>query len=311
MSSNKTGKNKGANVNSPKNPTILNMLQPSANEMLTQIKSQLDQEMGSLKTTMLDINKTLQQMNLTLSKSMERITGLESKVSLVEKRITAHEEELIKREMELASCTIRIQNVKYVKGENLYDIAADILAPLANLTKEEMLREFHLVHRAHTGFTRSHNQVPELIIKCVRRAMRDYIFKDPDINKCEYNGNKLVILKEVPWRIRQRRKAYKDLTKRLHKCAISFRWLIPEGVQFVFNNKTIKLDSMQKAQDFLKVHSEELEQMEEDAEKEEGETSMEEEGGGGGVLTRLQAREKEKDGNKVENWKTERGKVVN
>jgi len=54
-------------------------------------------------------------------------------------------------------------------------------------------------------------------------------------------------------------KEYVGLTEILKRNNISFRWEKLEGVRFTFQERRYKLNSIQKAKDFLERHKKELE----------------------------------------------------
>lgn len=66
-----------------------------------------------------------------------------------------------------------------------------------------------------------------------------------------YKGKEVLTLKQVPRRARDRRREYNFLTNQLNKLKIKFRWLIPEGLLISWEGRKFRIDSIEKAQDFI------------------------------------------------------------
>lgn len=89
-------------------------------------------------------------------------------------------------------------------------------------------------------------------------------FEDNKWNTLTNRRNKKWNLKEIPWRVRKKRKECMKLTNILRNNGIAYSWLLPEGIFFTYKEKWYKINSTFKAEEFLKTHGEELEVEEEE-----------------------------------------------
>lgn len=58
-------------------------------------------------------------------------------------------------------------------------------------------------------------------------------------------------MKELPKEIVQRRKNYRKLVEQLNMEHVRYRWLVPEGLHFMWNNKRIAIKAIDHMKDFL------------------------------------------------------------
>lgn len=233
----------------------------SLQEVLMEIRNDL----GGLKTAVDDMTQQLKENKNQLKtigdqmgSAMESIARMDKRVHKLETQEKRFELEMLKQEMETASHILRIQNVMQSPDEKLQDIAVNILNSILKIPEQEIAKELDYVFRVHNLFTKRANQPPELVIKLYRRLFRDSVLSAPGISEASYNGNKLTILREVPWKIRQNRKQYKTFTRILREKGVVFRWLVPEGLQVLWEGKWAKIESLTKLQKFVKINAEKL-----------------------------------------------------
>lgn len=90
----------------------------------------------------------------------------------------------------------------------------------------------------------------------------------------EYRGKQLVILKQVPRRVRELRRPYQFLTLKLIKYNINFRWLIREGIMILWQDKRHRLDTLDKAEEFYNQYVSNEEEVEEREERDSTNPSL-------------------------------------
>ena len=88
----------------------------------------------------------------------------------------------------------------------------------------------------------------------MKRLTRDEVLRRTSDDPIQYRQKETVVLKQIPWRIREGRKQYQFLTTKLIRKGVNFRWLVPEGILVNWNSRRHRLDSIQKAREFLERH---------------------------------------------------------
>lgn len=68
------------------------------------------------------------------------------------------------------------------------------------------------------------------------------LYKDPP----EYEGKTVKVLKELPKKVIESRKQFKQIVEKLKKLKICFRWEIPVGLSFFFKGKRKWITDMEK-----------------------------------------------------------------
>lgn len=168
----------------------------------------------------------------------------------MEMQSTSDHKEVTNHELKSSDKILRIQNLQFVKDEILYKLLAKLLSTVLNLTPHKLILELNHAYRQHTSYTRKAKFSLEVFVKFTRRFTQDSILQEVHDKELEIKGNTVHILKEIPWRIQQQRKECCFLTKILTENRIQYKWLFPEGLNFVWEGKPITLDSILTAQGF-------------------------------------------------------------
>lgn len=81
----------------------------------------------------------------------------------------------------------------------------------------------------------------------VKKLTRDEILKKARNEPLQYKGKEILILKQIPGRVRDLRKQYQFLTAKLIKRDVNFRQLVPERILVDWGGKRYRLDLLDKA----------------------------------------------------------------
>lgn len=93
---------------------------------------------------------------------------------------------------------------------------------------QELASEFNHAYKQLTIHTRKNKFPPETIVKFTSSFTRDAILQAIQDQDLELKGNKIKVLKEIPWRIRQQRKEYYLLIKLLTDKKIQYNGFSPK-----------------------------------------------------------------------------------
>ncbi|XP_032073547.1 proteasomal ubiquitin receptor ADRM1 homolog isoform X1 [Thamnophis elegans] len=264
-------------------------------ETIAKNHEEIKNEMRELKEEIRQINEKMANI---LQKTAKNEQKMEDKPEQTEKEVQEVaqvnkdlEETVIVLEMEKAAYFLRFQNIKEEKRENLMDVITELLAGALQKTKQEVQVEIGEIFRIHTNYTRRHKLPREVRVRFTKKRLRDEILKRSREEPLKYKRKKNVMLKQVPRRVTDQRRQYQFLTSQLIKCNVIFRWLIPEGILVIWQNKRFRLDSLDKAYAFFNHHFAASEQQES---REEIESERQEE---------MQAKEKTSQQEESENKK--------
>uniref|UniRef100_A0A2D4H4H3 L1 transposable element RRM domain-containing protein n=1 Tax=Micrurus corallinus TaxID=54390 RepID=A0A2D4H4H3_MICCO len=125
---------------------------------------------------------------------------------------------------------------------------AEILAEILDRDKDEILKDLDEVYRVSTNYARQHKCARKVHIRFARRKVRDTIYKILRDEIIKYK--EITVLKQIPRRVREARRNCKPLAAQLNQKGIMFKWLVPEGMLITWGERKIKVDSIEKAQDF-------------------------------------------------------------
>uniref|UniRef100_A0A2D4PDJ1 L1 transposable element RRM domain-containing protein n=1 Tax=Micrurus surinamensis TaxID=129470 RepID=A0A2D4PDJ1_MICSU len=175
--------------------------------------------------------------------------------------------------MDRAAFYLRFQNVMESKEEDLRTIMAELIAQALQRDSQEILLEINEAYRIQTSYAR-HNRLPrEVHVRFARKKVRDIIYKITRDEPLIYKDKEIQTLKHILKKVREQRRDYKFLATQLIKRNIMFGWLIPEGMLVSWQEKRIRIDNLDKAQD---LYHQIVELEEESSSKDELETGSQE-----------------------------------
>ncbi|XP_048348202.1 uncharacterized protein LOC125430314 [Sphaerodactylus townsendi] len=149
---------------------------------------------------------------------------------------------------------VRIRGVPEVKDENTLSRIIPLLMEIWGLQREEISREVDHIYRVNTRSARNRSYPRDIVLSVVRRDLKDQLLRANSKRNFKLDDARIIIMKELPVSIQQRRKDYKKLTNLLKDSSTTYRWIIPEGISFVWNGKRFNLTTVPQAQEFLQKH---------------------------------------------------------
>uniref|UniRef100_A0A2H6N1Z6 L1 transposable element RRM domain-containing protein n=1 Tax=Micrurus carvalhoi TaxID=3147026 RepID=A0A2H6N1Z6_9SAUR len=257
------------------------------NETRTDTK-EIKEEMKNFKT---EVRSDIMKLDGKVDSIQKALEKNENKIKEVEKRTEKMEQEIgkisqqlkminkemensfIQIEMEQAAFYLRFQNVEETKEDNLEMIMAELIAEKLEREKDEILNKLDDVYRVSTNYARRYRLPKEIHIRFARKKVCDILYKIAREEGTQYRGKEIQVLKQVPRRVREQRRDYRFLATYLNKKNILFRWLIPEGMLVTWEERRIRIDTLERAQEFY----EQLIGPEESSSKEESESYVQEE----------------------------------
>lgn len=232
---------------------------------LADVSAQLKDQIEGLGNKMEEIQKEVSEIKhetRNLTKNVKRIEKrtdkIQKKTDEIEEKQKELEQSTLRWDMERAAFMLRIQNIPEDLQENLRRIVVEILAPLAEQETEEFQKELDLAYRVSSSFARRNNTPREVHVKLTRRHIRDIILRKARDGNIRFKDKEIQIAKEVPWSMRKKRRDYEEIATILREKEIIYRWLTPEGLAFRFEGHQYNINSVLKAEEFLKKNEKKL-----------------------------------------------------
>lgn len=91
----------------------------------------------------------------------------------------------------------------------------------------------------------------DIIIKAITHKMKNLILAEHYQEPLEVLGKRIKIWKELPKEIIQRRKDFKQLVEKLRQEQVCYRWEVPHGISFLYENKKVWIRTREQMQEFL------------------------------------------------------------
>lgn len=233
---------------------LAEMLKP-LNERLEEINQQMSASNKSLavqQQQIAELTKKSVQFEEKLKETVHDTKKIKKRVGVVEQKQDLQEKMLLNLQMEKANKTLRFQGIEELKGENLRGVMAEFIALAVNTSTEAINGELESVYRVYSNYIKRNNLPGEVVVKFLRRQTRDAVLKAASLNPLKLREIEIRVLKDTPFEVRMKRKAYKGLTTALQANQTQFSWVYPEGIVFKYNGKKERIDSAFKAEEYLK-----------------------------------------------------------
>uniref|UniRef100_A0A2H6NKX3 L1 transposable element RRM domain-containing protein n=1 Tax=Micrurus carvalhoi TaxID=3147026 RepID=A0A2H6NKX3_9SAUR len=109
----------------------------------------------------------------------------------------------------------------------------EILARALEIPEEKM-NSIDEVFRVFTRYAMRNKLPKEVYVRFTKKAIKTQILQRARDDPLRYKGKEIIVLKQVPRKVRELRREYQFLTKILIKKEVNYRWLVPEGLTFIW-----------------------------------------------------------------------------
>ncbi|XP_048340576.1 uncharacterized protein LOC125426363 [Sphaerodactylus townsendi] len=205
----------------------------------------IKKEMGHFKK----IDETLNIIKDGLKDHENRISDIEDSMENLKDNYLRQEDAVALLEYAQKENTLRIRGLPELEGELLSKRLMPMLQEVWDLEEEDAIREIDQLYRVNSRVAHDRKLPRDIIMYCVRKSLKDEILRYHSRQPLKIDGKTLIIMKEIPQSIQRLRKDYKCLTDTLRKNNIVYRWIIPEGISFVWNGKRLNIVTVQRAQE--------------------------------------------------------------
>ncbi|XP_048348336.1 uncharacterized protein LOC125430473 [Sphaerodactylus townsendi] len=205
----------------------------------------IKKEMGHFKK----IDETLNIIKDGLKDHETRITDIEDTMETLKDNYLRQEDAVALLEYAQKENTLRIRGLSEAEDEILSKRLMPMLQEVWDLEEDDAIREIDQLYRVNSRAAHDRKLPRDIIMHCVRKSLKDQILRYHSRQPLKIEGKTLIIMKEIPQSIQRRRKDYKCLTDTLRRNNIVYRWIIPEGVSFVWSGKRLNIATVQRAQE--------------------------------------------------------------
>lgn len=160
----------------------------------------------------------------------------------------------IKYEMKVRELQLRIRGLEEEEEEDVRDKVVNIMAELLELSPEEVESKLDHVFRIRSSYATKNKRPRDIIVNVMSKKMRDQIVLLSSKNPIEYKEKKVLILKELPRQVLAERKKYRKLTNKLKRKDVRFKWEMPTGLSFTYDDVRYKILSEAQTDKFLSAH---------------------------------------------------------
>lgn len=129
---------------------------------------------------------------------------------------------------------LRIRGLEEEEGEDIREKVVKILAELIELKPIEIDKSLDQIFSLRASYRNKDKGPRDVLVNVLSKKLKDEIVQQSLQSPIEYNGKKVVILRELPRQIITEREKIKKLTDNLKKKGVRFRWELPAGLSFTY-----------------------------------------------------------------------------
>nr|XP_060622192.1 M protein, serotype 6-like [Anolis sagrei ordinatus] len=214
-------------------------LQSAWKKDITEVRADMD----SLKQD----NKNLTKENKNLK---DQQIDLKKKINTLEETVSTLKQKQENQEIQDKEYQLRIRNLEEVENENIREVITELISQIWKKTKEITEANIDRVFRAHSNYAKKYKAPRDVVVSFGRKNARDEILKENASSPTYYKGKRIVVMKEIPFSILERRRKYSFLTEELIRKNIRFKWDKKDGIVVTWNDTKYWLTSEPKARAF-------------------------------------------------------------
>ncbi|XP_042320574.1 uncharacterized protein LOC121929267 [Sceloporus undulatus] len=223
------------------------------------VKREFKVELNEVSSGLDKINEDINKINGKM-KSLELHTGkMEKKIDEVKNDLLEDQEQILRLQLKQRENCLKLRGLPEKINENLYTELSPILAKFIDESEIQFPWELDRIYRLNSHIAKLKKLPRDVVVYFVRKQTRNLVLQQSYKTKLLIDGNEIMILKDIPGKILKRRKDYNFLIDKLKKYEIFFKWEEIEGVQVTWKQKKIRLNSIEKARNFLKDIQKEFE----------------------------------------------------
>nr|XP_060635536.1 uncharacterized protein MCAP_0864-like [Anolis sagrei ordinatus] len=243
----------------------LETMKKDMKDMKEELQSLVKEEMTVVKKDVEKLKQENTEITNTIKNDQETVRKKIRNLEEATYRVQSQQEAMEIREKETQ---LRFRNVIEEEGENIREVIIDMISQLIKKNKTMTETEVDRIFRIQTTHSRKFKTPKDVIVQLTKKNTRDEILKEHSKSPIQYKGNKIVILKEIPTSVLEKRRKYYFLTDKLKRRNVRFKWEKAEGLVVSWNENKHWLTSEAKARAFwdkyLKKKNEGKQELEED-----------------------------------------------
>nr|XP_016854824.1 PREDICTED: MAR-binding filament-like protein 1 [Anolis carolinensis] len=221
-------------------------------EEITEFKRELREEVGFLKGEIQKNSNDIQELRTENAKAEKINSKLQRKVESIEAKSTKLEKMQERLEANESEYQLRFRNIQEEPKENIKQIIIQLTAKIMKCSEKEADTQIDKVFRIHTNFAKKNKVSRDVIVHFVKRSYRNDVLQNNRTKTLTYKDKKVVILKEFPQTILNRRRKYFFLTDELKRLQIRFRWEKYEGIMLIYMEEKTWITTEEKADEFYR-----------------------------------------------------------
>ncbi|XP_048340452.1 factor of DNA methylation 3-like [Sphaerodactylus townsendi] len=214
----------------------------------------LESEIREIKSDLTKLKVTdekVQKLTLTVNQLQENQEEMNEKSKETEIEMEKMRNQMALLEIKLKADVLRFRGVPEEEGENIKKKMTHHLSKYINMEEDEFDEDISKVVRANYSKRDVLKRERDVLIFFSRKRTREDILAQSIKTSLQIQDKKILILKDIPNRILQKRKEYYFLRDFLRENNIRYKWEDLEGLRATYNFKSYRLTTVPQAQDFL------------------------------------------------------------
>ncbi|XP_061477683.1 uncharacterized protein LOC133382042 [Rhineura floridana] len=213
-----------------------------------------------IKTEVGEIKNNIGQLTQEVKNVKDKVQTLENRIDIANVELEKNLDYFAVMEFRDKEYCLRFRAIPEETGEDIREKIVTVLAKSLEMNEDRMEFEIDTVYRINSRYATMKKIPRDVLVNFLKRKTRNTVLQHHFNNGFKIDGKEILVMKEIPIRLLRKRKEYAFFTEKLKQCKIQFRWDIPDGVIFTFRQQKYRLNTVQKARDFLRKASKDMEE---------------------------------------------------
>lgn len=200
------------------------------------------------------MNERIEIIKTEMNKSYDKIQGVEQKTIDIEMKLRQGNR-FLKDQVMLLECKLLDGYVRFrgvpENDKEVREEMVNIIAEFLEMSPNEVERKCDVIYRVNSNFAKQKKLPRDIVVNLITHKMCDLILAKQYQEPMEIMGKQIKIWKELLRELIKQRKEYRQLTDKLRQEQVRYRWEIPRGVSFMFNQKRYLRKTAEQMNEFL------------------------------------------------------------
>lgn len=217
-----------------------------------EIRTDIQKEMGGISRKIDKLTKELSGIRTEVEDLTIKTKDLDKKTEQIIKEQQIENQFMNQQDSKARERCAKLRGIPEVQNEHLLERMIPILAQYLDISQEMMDLQIEKIYRVYSVIAKERNIPRDVVIWFTNGRLREKLCQRSYVNSLVVDDREIKIFRDLSPQILRKRREYYFLTEVLQRYEIRYRWDRVEGLTITYDQKKYRIDSINKAKEFLR-----------------------------------------------------------